>query len=229
MDGLVPAWCRRAWGVGALERGRGRAAGLSRAKRAPGVLFSFAGGICLPRPGRRCGGTRLVRRLQATGSQDEAGAPTAARRPLPDPGKGTGRREPGRVRVRSLAARGLAAGLLAASAALLVLPSQALAQNSAPTFNDGTSTSREFNETIGDATVTTASDIGAAITATDTDTGDTLEYTLGGTDAAKFGIISTSGQIQTKVDETYSYETKTSYGRDGHGRGRQWGVRPRST
>ena len=128
-----------------------------------------------------------------------------------DPGKGTGRREPGRVRVRSLAARGLAAGLLAASAALLVLPSQALAQNSAPTFNDGTSTSREFNETIGDATVTTASDIGAAITATDTDTGDTLEYTLGGTDAAKFGIISTSGQIQTKVDETYSYETKTSY------------------
>ena len=128
-----------------------------------------------------------------------------------DPGKGTGRREPGRVRVRSLAARGLAAGLLAASAALLVLPSQALAQNSAPTFDDGTDTSPEFNETIGDATVTTASDIGAAITATDTDTGDTLEYTLGGTDAAKFGIISTSGQIQTKVDETYSYETKTSY------------------
>ena len=115
------------------------------------------------------------------------------------------------MRVRSLAARGLAAGLLAASAALLVLPSQALAQNSAPTFDDGTDTSPEFNETIGDATVTTASDIGAAITATDTDTGDTLEYTLGGTDAAKFGIISTSGQIQTKVDETYSYETKTSY------------------
>ena len=68
--------------------------------------------------------------------------------------------EPERSRVRLLAARGLAAVLLAAFAALLVLPSQALAQNSAPTFDDGTSTSREFNETIGEATVTTASDIG---------------------------------------------------------------------
>ncbi len=105
----------------------------------------------------------------------------------------------------------VAAGLLLAFAALLVLPSQALAQNSAPTFDDGTSTSREFNETIGDATVGTASDIGMPITATDTDTGDTLEYTLGGTDAAKFEIISTSGQIQTRVGENYSYETDTSY------------------
>ena len=120
--------------------------------------------------------------------------------------------KPGRVRVRSLAARGLAAGLLAAVAGLLALSPQAEAQvNSVPTFDDGTSTSREFNETIGEATVSTASDIGMAVAATDTDTGDTLEYTLGGTDAAKFGIISTSGQIQTKVDETYSYETKTSY------------------
>ena len=59
-------------GLDAPERGRDRAAGLSRTGRAPGVLFSFAGGICLPRPGRRCGGTRLVRRLQASGSQDEA-------------------------------------------------------------------------------------------------------------------------------------------------------------
>ena len=101
--------------------------------------------------------------------------------------------------------------MLLAFVGLLALLPEAQAQNSAPTFDDGTDTSPEFNETIGDATVTTASDIGAAITATDTDTGDTLEYTLGGTDAAKFGIISTSGQIQTKVDETYSYETKTSY------------------
>ena len=83
--------------------------------------------------------------------------------------------------------------------------------NSAPTFDDGTSTSREFNETIGNATVTTASDIETPIAATDTNTGDTLEYSLSGTDAAKFGIISTSGQIQTKVGEKYSYETDTSY------------------
>ena len=91
------------------------------------------------------------------------------------------------------------------------LEGEETAPNSAPTFDDGTSTSREFNETIGDATVTTASDIETPIAATDTNTGDTLEYSLGGTDAAKFGIISTSGQIQTKVGEKYSYETDTSY------------------
>ena len=95
-------------GVGALERGRGRAAGLSRAKRAPGVLFSFAGGICLPRPGRRCGGTRPVpassgARVLAMRRRADGGPASAA-----NPGNGTGRREPGRVRVRSLAARGLA-------------------------------------------------------------------------------------------------------------------------
>ena len=83
--------------------------------------------------------------------------------------------------------------------------------HSAPTFNDGTSTSREFNETIGEATVTTASDIGTAVAATDMDTGDTLAYSLSGTDAAKFEIITTNGQIQTKSGEKYSYETDTSY------------------
>ena len=97
-------------------------------------------------------------------------------------------------------------------AGLLTLPLPAQAQtNSAPTFDDGTSTSREFNETIGDATVTTASDIGTPIAATDTDTGDTLEYSLSGTNAAKFEIITTNGQIQTKSGEKYSYETDTSY------------------
>ena len=105
----------------------------------------------------------------------------------------------------------VAAGLLLAFAALLVLPSQALAQNSAPTFNDGTSTSREFNETIGDATVGTASDIGMPITATDTDTSDTLEYTLSGTDAAKFTVDTGNGQIKIVVGETYDHEAKASY------------------
>ena len=120
---------------------------------------------------------------------------------------------PGTAGALARSGRRLTAGLLLAFVGLLALLSgyENAAANSAPTFDDGADTSREFDETIGDATVTTASDIGAAITATDTDTGDTLEYTLGGTDAAKFGIISTSGQIQTKVDETYSYETKTSY------------------
>ena len=46
---------------------------------------------------------------------------------------------PGRVRVRPLAARGLAAVLLAAFAALLVLPLQAQAQTIVPTlFASGT-------------------------------------------------------------------------------------------
>ena len=107
--------------------------------------------------------------------------------------------------------RRLTAGLLLAFVALLALLPDAQAQNSAPTFDDGTSTSREFNETIGDATVGTASNIGMPIAATDTDTSDTLEYTLSGTDAAKFEIITASGQIQTKAGETYSYETDTSY------------------
>ena len=210
VDGLVPAWCRRAWAWARWSvAGAGLPVSPERRERRESSSASPAASAC-PGPDGGAAGRGLsgvFRRPGLKMRRRADGGPASAA----DPGKGTGRREPGRVRVRSLAARGLAAGLLAASAALLVLPSQALAQNSAPTFDDGTDTSPEFNETIGDATVTTASDIGAAITATDTDTGDTLEYTLGGTDAAKFGIISTSGQIQTKVDETYSYETKTSY------------------
>ena len=86
------------------------------------------------------------------------------------------------------------------------------AHQHAPTFNDGTSTSRIFNETIGNAAVAAASDIGQPITATDTDTGDTLAYSFdGGTDDAKFGIVTTSGQIQTKVGEKYDREAKASY------------------
>ena len=83
--------------------------------------------------------------------------------------------------------------------------------NSAPTFTEGSSTSRAFSETLSDATVATASDIGAVVSATDTDTSDTLEYRLEGTDAARFGIISTSGQLRTKVGEKYDHEAKPSY------------------
>ena len=83
--------------------------------------------------------------------------------------------------------------------------------NAAPIFTNGASTSRAFNETLGDAAVITASNIGTAVGATDTDTGDTLVYSLEGADAAKFGIVTTNGQIQTKVGEKYSYEATTSY------------------
>ena len=82
--------------------------------------------------------------------------------------------------------------------------------NNAPVFATDT-TSRSFTETVGDAAVSTAGNVGAVVTATDTDTGDTLIYSLEGTDAAKFGIVSSSGQIRTKVGENYDREAKDSY------------------
>ena len=83
------------------------------------------------------------------------------------------------------------------------------AANAAPAFaND--SEARSFTETVGDEAVATAGDVGAAVTATDGD-GDTLTYALEGADAAKFGIVSTSGQIQTKAGEKYDREAKASY------------------
>ena len=81
--------------------------------------------------------------------------------------------------------------------------------NNAPAFSDASIT-RTFTETIGDAAVQTAADIGAAVTADDADD-DTLTYSLGGTDAARFAIDDSSGQIQTKVNEKYDREAKASY------------------
>ena len=81
--------------------------------------------------------------------------------------------------------------------------------NNAPEFSD-TAAARSFTETVGNATETAARNVGTAVTATDTD-GDTLSYSLEGADAAKFGIVSTSGQIQTKVGEKYDREAKASY------------------
>ena len=51
--------------------------------------------------------------------------------------------------------------------------------------------------------------VGSPVTATDADTGDTLTYSLGGTDAASFDIVSTTGQIQTKA--ALNFESKASY------------------
>ena len=50
--------------------------------------------------------------------------------------------------------------------------------------------------------------IGGALSATDPDD-DELTYSLGGTDAASFSLVDTSGQLQTKA--TLDYETKASY------------------
>ena len=53
--------------------------------------------------------------------------------------------------------------------------------------------------------------VGGPVTAVDTDTGDTLTYTLEGTDASSFAIVSTSGQIQTKAGVIYDHESQPEY------------------
>ena len=76
--------------------------------------------------------------------------------------------------------------------------------NDPPTFTEGTSTTRSVTENTAAST-----NIGDAVTATDSDSDDTLMYTLGGTDASSFSIVSTSGQLQTKA--ALDYETDSSY------------------
>ena len=76
--------------------------------------------------------------------------------------------------------------------------------NSAPVFTEGTSTTRSVAENTA-----SGQNIGAPVTATDADTSDTLTYTLGGTDAAAFGIVRSSGQLQTSAP--LNFETKDSY------------------
>ena len=82
--------------------------------------------------------------------------------------------------------------------------------NSAPTFTDGNTAIRTFEETFGDAAVATATNIDEPVSATDVN-GDTLTYTLEGTDAGKFDIVSTSGQLLTKVGTKYDYEQNRTY------------------
>ena len=73
----------------------------------------------------------------------------------------------------------------------------------------------EFPSTeAGDRSVTentaAGQNIGAPFSATDPDAGDTtLAYSLGGTDAASFDIVATSGQLRTKA--ALNYEIKSTY------------------
>ena len=78
--------------------------------------------------------------------------------------------------------------------------------NNAPEFTDGTETT---TRSVAENTAA-GEDIGSAVEATDDDSGDTLTYTLGGTDAASFDIVGTSGQLQTKSALDYE-ATKNSY------------------
>ena len=77
--------------------------------------------------------------------------------------------------------------------------------NNVPVFNPvAVSRSVAENTAAGE-------NVGDPVTATDADTGDTLTYTLGGTDAASFDIVAASGQVQTKTGVTYDHEAKASY------------------
>ena len=75
--------------------------------------------------------------------------------------------------------------------------------NTPPVFTEGATTTRSVAENTVSGT-----SIGTAIAATDADK-HTLIYTLSGTDAAAFDIVSTSGQLQTK--DALDYETKDAY------------------
>ena len=76
--------------------------------------------------------------------------------------------------------------------------------NQDPTFTEGESATRSIAENTTSGTV-----IGTAVSATDDNSGDTLTYTLGGTNASSFSINSSTGQLSTSA--ALDYETKNSY------------------
>ena len=75
--------------------------------------------------------------------------------------------------------------------------------NAAPAFADRDSTTRSVAENTP-----AGRNIGAPLAASDAD-GDTLTWTLGGTDAAAFAIVPASGQLRTRAP--LDFETRTSY------------------
>ena len=83
------------------------------------------------------------------------------------------------------------------------------ASNSEPTFINGTMATRTLPENSGPL----VNVVGGTVTATDSDSGDTLTYGIkSGNDSGRFTIVPTSGQIQAKSGETYNYEdSKNSY------------------
>ena len=74
--------------------------------------------------------------------------------------------------------------------------------NEPPEFATATTT-RNVGENAGPN-----EDIGDPVEATDPDKNDYLDYTLSGTDAASFEILSGSGQLQTKADVDYGSQDR---------------------
>ena len=89
-------------------------------------------------------------------------------------------------------------------------------RNRAPVFNDqdtvtegvqnATTTRSVAENAVGGVQVN-----GGVVTATDPNTGDTVSYRLGGTNASSFDIGLTTGQITVGTGTDLDYETKTSY------------------
>ena len=77
-------------------------------------------------------------------------------------------------------------------------------ENNDPVFVEGSATEREIPENTP-----AGRNIGAPVTATDLDEEDVLTYSLSGADAASFGIVSTTGQLQTRAP--LDYEQKNAY------------------
>ena len=77
--------------------------------------------------------------------------------------------------------------------------------NEKPTFDDGATTSRSIAENSSAGT-----NVGAAVSATDQE-GDTLTYSMSGTDAGKLTLDTATGQITVKSGSVPNYESKTSY------------------
>ena len=77
--------------------------------------------------------------------------------------------------------------------------------NQVPTFTEGASATRSFAENTA-----AGQNIGNPVSAADSD-GGTLSYSLEGTDASSFALVSTSGQLQTRTGVTYDFEVKNRY------------------
>ena len=78
--------------------------------------------------------------------------------------------------------------------------------NNPPTFQNSTYSRALAENTTG------GQNVGGTLSASDTD-GDTLTYTLEGTDSASFSLTTpgTNAQIRTKSGVTYNYEVKAAY------------------
>ena len=82
--------------------------------------------------------------------------------------------------------------------------------NSVPTFDDVIPQGENSLTRTVPENSDAGENVGTPVAATDADS-DELVYSLGGTDAAYFDIVSTSGQIQTRTSVNYDYETKPAY------------------